>query len=76
MKSLMTRTKKWNTTSVSYSLQKIQRPLVGIFEQQHMTIDRQVGYPVPVFDEMVAEVMEYVQLQFCWHRDCEWVLTV
>ena len=43
-----------------------------------MTIDRQVGYPVPAFDEMVAEPMEYVQLQ-CWcceHMDCERVLTL
>ena len=43
-----------------------------------MTIDRQVGDPIPAFDETVAEPMEYVQLQF-WcsgHMDCEWVLAV
>jgi hypothetical protein len=30
----------------------------SIFVQQRMTIDRQVGYPVPAFDETVAEPME------------------
>ena len=50
----------------------------GIFVQQRTTIDRQVGYPVPAFNETVAEPMEYVQIHFwcCGHRDCEWVLTV
>ena len=49
----------------------------GIFVQQRMTIDSQIGDPVPAFPT-TSEVQEYVQLQFwcCGHRDCARVLVV
>ena len=51
----------------------------GIFVQEHMTVDRQVGMPVPAFDnETEIEPMDYMELQFwcCGHANCERVLRV
>ena len=63
-------------TEVSVALPTRLRT-AGIFVQQRMTIDSQIGDPVPAFPT-TSEVQEYVQLQFwcCGHRDCERVLVV
>ena len=63
-------------TEVSVALPTRLRA-AGIFVQQRMTIDSQIGDPVPAFPT-TSEVQEYVQLQFwcCGHRDCARVLVV
>ena len=63
-------------TEVSVALPTRLRA-AGIFVQQRMTIDSQIGDHVSAFDT-TSEVQEYVQLQFwcCGHRDCARVLVV
>ena len=63
-------------TEVSVALRTRLRA-AGIFVQQRMTIDSQIGDPVPAFPT-TSEVQEYVQLQFwcCGHRDSKRVLVV